>query len=359
MRDPPVGLVWHLPLAGTVRSGRGPNTSREPSEALNGMLEAGTTCLVTGGAGFIGSHVVDRLVQLGCQVRVVDNLSTGNMENLSDSAHAVEFVGADICDDAVCRSVVRDVEIIFHLAALPSVARSMEDPWATHESNVNATMELLLAAREGGVRRIVFSSSSSVYGDTPTLPKVESTEPLPRSPYAVSKLAAEQYVCAFARAGIIEGVALRYFNIFGPRQDPNSAYAAVIAAFVHAGLLNTSVEIFGDGGQTRDFTYVENAVQANLLAATGPADTVSGEVVNVGAGARTSLLQLLSMIRDACETDIPAKHGRPRPGDVRDSLASLERAKAVLGYEPSVSLKEGLERTVAWMRDRLPTVLGR
>jgi UDP-glucose 4-epimerase len=200
----------------------------------------------------------------------------------------------------------------------------------------------------------VFSSSSSVYGDTPTLPKIESVEPLPRSPYAVSKLTGEQYVCAFARAQMLEGVALRYFNIFGPRQDPNSAYAAVIAAFVQAGLVNTSVEIFGDGGQTRDFTYVENAVQANLLAASGPVEQVSGQVVNVGAGARTSLLQLLSMIRDACQADIPARHAPPRPGDVRDSLASLDRVREVLGYEPTVSLKDGLEKTVAWMRDHLP-----
>jgi UDP-glucose 4-epimerase len=276
------------------------------------------------------------------------------MENLGESTRAIEFIGADLRDESVCQAAVRDIEVIFHLAALPSVARSMEDPWGTHETNVNGTMHLLLAAREHGVRRIVFSSSSSVYGDTPTLPKIESVEPLPRSPYAVSKLTGEQYVCAFARAQMLEGVALRYFNIFGPRQDPNSAYAAVIAAFVQAGLVNTSVEIFGDGGQTRDFTYVENAVQANLLAASGPVEQVSGQVVNVGAGARTSLLQLLSMIRDACQADIPARHAAPRPGDVRDSLASLDRVREVLGYEPTVSLKDGLEKTVAWMRDHLP-----
>jgi UDP-glucose 4-epimerase len=318
------------------------------------MLSAGTNCLVTGGAGFIGSHLVDKLVEMGCRVRVLDNLSTGNMENLGESTRAIEFIGADLRDESVCQAAVRDMEVIFHLAALPSVARSMEDPWGTHETNVNGTMHLLLAAREHGVRRIVFSSSSSVYGDTPTLPKIESVEPLPRSPYAVSKLTGEQYVCAFARAQMLEGVALRYFNIFGPRQDPNSAYAAVIAAFVQAGLVNTSVEIFGDGGQTRDFTYVENAVQANLLAASGPVEQVSGQVVNVGAGARTSLLQLLSMIRDACQADIPARHAAPRPGDVRDSLASLDRVREVLGYEPTVSLKDGLEKTVAWMRDHLP-----
>ena len=318
------------------------------------MLSAGTNCLVTGGAGFIGSHLVDKLVEMGCRVRVLDNLSTGNMENLGESTRAIEFIGADLRDESVCQAAVRDIEVIFHLAALPSVARSMEDPWGTHETNVNGTMHLLLAAREHGVRRIVFSSSSSVYGDTPTLPKIETVEPLPRSPYAVSKLTGEQYVCAFARAQMLEGVALRYFNIFGPRQDPNSAYAAVIAAFVQAGLVNTSVEIFGDGGQTRDFTYVENAVQANLLAASGPVEQVSGQVVNVGAGARTSLLQLLSMIRDACQADIPARHAAPRPGDVRDSLASLDRVREVLGYEPTVSLKDGLEKTVAWMRDHLP-----
>jgi UDP-glucose 4-epimerase len=238
--------------------------------------------------------------------------------------------------------------VIFHLAALPSVARSVADPWASHDHNVNATLRLLLAAREAGVRRIVFSSSSSVYGNTPVLPKVETMEPLPRSPYAAAKLSAEQYVLAMARGGMIEGVALRYFNVFGPRQSPHSAYAAVIPAFLQAALVGRPAPLHGDGGQTRDFTYVENVVNANLLAARQPADRVSGWPCNVGAGDRTSLLQLLRLVEEVSGRAIGVETLPERPGDVRDSLAGLDRAREVLGYEPTVSLREGLARTWAW-----------
>src|SRR5438093_6397701 len=247
-------------------------------------------CLVTGGAGFIGSHLAERLVALGHEVRVVDNLSTGNEANLADIAGDIEFLRGDLCDIDVCRRAVAGMDVVFHVAALPSVPRSLKDPWASHAANVNATVRLLEACVEAKVARIVYSSSSSVYGDTPVLPKTEAVEPLPRSPYAASKLAGEQYVLAFARAGLIEGVALRYFNVFGPRQSPHAAYSAVIPAFLLAALEQGEVTLFGDGTQTRDFIYVDDVVDANVLAATAPKDTVNGWVVNVGAGTRTALV---------------------------------------------------------------------
>ena len=309
-----------------------------------------STCLVTGGAGFIGSHVAHRLVDDGLVVRVVDNLSTGDIRNLAHLEGKVEFLHGDLTSPETCRQAVEGVEVVYHLAALPSVPRSMEDPWGSYHHNVTATMQLLLAAREAGVRRVVYSSSSSVYGDTPVLPKAEPVEPLPRSPYAAAKLAGEQFVLAFARAGMLEGVALRYFNVFGPRQSPTSAYAAVIPAFLAAARDGRPATVHGDGGQTRDFTYVENVVAANLLAAASPA--ANGIVCNLGAGGRTSLLQLLDLVREVTGRDVKANHVPPRAGDVRDSLASLERAKQAIGYEPRVSLREGLERTWAWFEGR-------
>src|SRR5438128_6439563 len=252
------------------------------------MLGSGTSnCLVTGGAGFIGSHLAERLVALGHEVRVVDNLSTGNEANLADIADDIEFLRGDLCEVDVCRRAVAGMDVVFHVAALPSVPRSLKDPWASHAANVNATVRLLEACVEARVGRIVYSSSSSVYGDTPVLPKTEAVEPLPRSPYAASKLAGEQYVLAFARAGLIEGVALRYFNVFGPRQSPHSAYAAVIPAVLLAVLEQGEAKLFGDGKQTRDFTYVDIVVDANVLAATVPGELVYGAVTNVGAGVRT------------------------------------------------------------------------
>ncbi|NNG16099.1 MAG: NAD-dependent epimerase/dehydratase family protein, partial [Gemmatimonadales bacterium] len=240
-------------------------------------------CTVTGGAGFVGSHVAERLSGLGHPTIVVDNLSTGNLRNLGQFRDQLTFIRGDLTDPAVCRQAVEGVDVVFHLAALPSIPRSMSDPWASHEHNVNATVQLLLACRDAGVRRFVYSSSSSVYGDTPTLPKVESMELQPRSPYAAAKLAGEQYALAFARAGILEAVALRYFNVFGPRQDPRSAYAAVIPAFLSALLEGHPASVYGDGYQTRDFTYVDNVVDANLLAATASAGHVNGQAVNIGA----------------------------------------------------------------------------
>jgi UDP-glucose 4-epimerase len=308
--------------------------------------------LVTGGAGFIGSHLAARLVALGHQVRVVDNLSTGDEANLTGLEGKFEFLLGDLCEPEVCRRAVAGVDVVYHVAALPSVPRSLKDPWASHAANVNATMRLLQASVDAKVARIVYSSSSSVYGDTPVLPKTEAVEPLPRSPYAASKLAGEQYVLAFARTGVIEGVALRYFNVFGPRQSPDSAYAAVIPKFFQAALEGRAAVLYGDGRQTRDFTFVDNVVDANILAASAPGPKANGWVVNVGAGARTALLGLIGMVSAVTGRPLGHVHQPPRSGDVRDSLASLERAERVLGYRPRVSLEEGLQRTWAWFADR-------
>jgi UDP-glucose 4-epimerase len=318
------------------------------------LSERASRCLVTGGAGFIGSHVAERLVALGHDVRIVDNLSTGDEANLAGLDGAIEFLHGDLCDADVCRRAVADIEVVFHLAALPSVPRSLKDPWASHAANANATMRLLEACRAAQVRRVVYSSSSSIYGDAAVLPRTESAEPLPRSPYAAAKLAGEQYVLAFARAGLIEGVALRYFNVFGPRQSPRSAYAAVIPSFLLAALERRAATLFGDGTQTRDFTYVDNVVDATVLAATRPGETVSGSVVNVGAGARTSLLDLIELVGKITGRRLAYQRVPAREGEVRDSLASVERAERLLGYRPRVSLAEGIRRTWVWFERRPP-----
>lgn len=314
------------------------------------MVDPSRSYLVTGGAGFIGSHVARRLVTEGGTVRVVDNLSTGFHDNLADIDTAIEFVEGDLRDPEVCRRVTSGVDTVFHLAALPSVPRSMADPWASFDHNVTATARLLIACRDHGVRRMVYSSSSSIYGDTPVLPKVETSEPLPRSPYAAAKLSAEQHVLAFARAQLVEGIALRYFNVFGPWQRPGSAYSAVIPEFLNAALAGEPVRVHGDGTQTRDFTYIDNVVQANLLAATLPAERVSGWSVNVGAGERTSVLQLIELMEEVTKRPISVVHQDSRPGDVRDSLASLERATELLGYTVEIPLKEGLRQTWPWIQ---------
>lgn len=307
--------------------------------------------LVTGGAGFIGCNLVRHLLEAGHTVRVVDNLSTGFARNLAEVAGDIEFIEGDLRNPSVCAQSVAGIEVIFHVAALPSVPRSLVDPIGCHENNVTATVNLLQAARGAGVRRIVYSASSSAYGDTPTLPKVESMEPLPRSPYAAAKLAGELYTLSYARAGLIEGVALRYFNVFGPRQDPNGPYAAVVPALFSAAVRGVPMGIYGDGLQTRDFTFVDNVILANMLAATQPAERASGWMVNVGAGVRTTLLDLVRMVGEATGRTIPVVHRPPRAGDVRDSLASLDRARAVLGYEPPVSLPEGIARLWSYLRE--------
>ncbi len=304
--------------------------------------------LLTGGAGFIGSHLTRRLLDMGWEVRVVDNLSTGFIRNLSDVLDHIEFRQEDLRDPSVSERAADGVEVIFHLAAMSSVPRSMVDPLGTHDSNVNATFYLLDAARRHGVRRFVYSASSSAYGETPTLPKTEDAEPLPKSPYAAAKLAGEVYTLAYARAGLVEGVALRYFNVFGPRQDPNGPYAAVIPLVMRAATSGAPMPIYGDGLQTRDFTYIDNVVSANMLAATGAAAQVSGWCVNVGAGEQTTLLQLVRLVEEVSGRPIRVEHRAERAGDIRDSLASLERARAVLGYEPTVSLRDGVQRLWQW-----------
>lgn len=313
--------------------------------------------LVTGGAGFIGSHLVRRLVADGYQVRVVDNLSTGFRHNLDEVAAEIEFVLGDICDPEVCRNVMTGVETVFHVAALPSVPRSLKDPIGTHNANVNATLHLLEAARNAATRRFIYSSSSSAYGDTPLLPKLETMEPRPRSPYAAAKLSGELYTLAYARAGLVEGVALRYFNVFGPRQDPNGPYAAVMPLIFRAVLTGAPLTVFGDGRQTRDFTYVDNVVEANILAATGESGRVSTHVVNIGAGNRISLLDLIGVAEEVTGHRIAVNHLPERAGDVRDSQAGLERAREVLDYEPKVSVRDGLARLWAWYSENPEAVV--
>ena len=313
--------------------------------------------LVTGGAGFIGSHLTRRLLDDGFAVRVVDNLSTGFRHNLEELSGRIDFIEGDICEPDVCAEAAADVEVIFHVAALPSVPRSMADPLGTHDANVNGTLHLLEAARRAGVRRFVYSSSSSAYGDTPALPKVESMEPLPRSPYAAAKLSGELYALAYARAGLLEAVALRYFNVFGPRQDPNGPYAAIVPLLFRAVLTETPVTIYGDGLQTRDFTYVENVIDANVLGASQPAGRASGHVVNVGTGSRITLLDLVSLAEEVSGRSIKVRHLPARAGDVRDSQAGLDRARSVLGYEPRVSLREGMERLWLWCSANPSTVI--
>jgi UDP-glucose 4-epimerase len=314
------------------------------------MANRGYRALVTGGAGFIGSHIAHRLLATGHPVRVVDNLSTGSRENVQAIGSGLEFLEGDLRDPEVCSTAVRDVDVVFHVAALPSVPRSLRDPIGCHESNVTATLNVLEAARGAGVRRVVYSSSSSVYGDTPQLPKTEPVELLPKSPYAAAKLAGEHYVLAYARAGLVEGVALRYFNVFGPRQDPNGPYAAVIPLFMRAALTGSTAPLYGDGKQTRDFTYIDNVVHANLLAAEKRDAQVSGSVVNCGAGERRTLLELVELIEQVTGRRVEVERHPTREGDVRDSQADLTRAKTVLGYAPEISLTEGLQRTWAWMQ---------
>ncbi|HZV00382.1 MAG TPA: SDR family oxidoreductase [Planctomycetota bacterium] len=309
--------------------------------------------LVTGGAGFIGSHLVATLVEEGHRVRVLDSFETGKRENVAPWRADIELVEGDIRDLATCKKACAGVDIVFHQAALPSVPRSVAEPLKSFEITLGGTNTLLVAAREAGVRRVVQASSSSVYGDQPTLPKHEGMPPAPRSPYAAHKLGAEQLGVAFAASMGIEVVALRYFNVFGPRQDPTSQYAAVVPKFIVSCLQGERPTIYGDGEQSRDFTYVANVVDANLRAAHAPAK-VSGCVYNVACGERVTVNELFHMIRGATGAmAIEPIYVATRAGDVKHSLAAIDAARQDLGYEPRVSLRDGLEKTVAAYRDRL------
>lgn len=303
--------------------------------------------LVTGAAGFIGSHIVETLIARGDQVRGLDNFATGHRHNFDGFAHDFEFIEGDIRNADVCAKACDGVDFVLHQAALGSVPRSIEDPLTSHEVNTTGTLNMLIAARDAGAKGFVFAASSSAYGDTPTLPKHEDMPPRPMSPYAVNKATCEQYCKVFADLYGLNTVALRYFNIFGPRQDPNGPYAAVIPRFIQILQSGETPTIHGDGGQTRDFTYVANAVSANLLACEN-AERARGQVMNVACGERISLNDLYDIIADRMGIDRRPNYGPPRAGDVRDSLADITRARTLLGYEPKVTYQEGLQHTVDW-----------
>lgn len=305
--------------------------------------------LVTGVAGFVGRSIAQALLKRGEQVRGVDNFITGKRENLA-GLERMEFLEGDLTDPATCARACRGVEVVFHEAALASVPRSVADPLATHRNCVDATLHVLMAAREAKVRRVVYAGSSSAYGDTPTLPKHEEMTPNPISPYAVAKLAGEHYMQSFARVYGLETVVLRYFNVFGPYQDPGSPYSGVLAVFCKKMLADEQPTIHGDGEQSRDFTYIDNVVEANLLAATAPAEKVSGQVMNTATGARITLNQTFELLCELTGYRGKPAYGPERAGDIRHSLADIGRARKLLGYDPKVDFREGLRRTVDWYR---------
>ncbi|MFB0525071.1 MAG: SDR family oxidoreductase [Phycisphaerae bacterium] len=307
--------------------------------------------LVTGGAGFIGSNICRKLVSDGCFVRVVDNLLTGKKNNLADIMDKIEFIEADMGEAEVAHSAMKDIDVVLHQGALPSVPRSVDDPAAAHKHNVDATFTLLLAARDAGIKRFVYASSSSAYGDTPTLPKVETMSPAPLSPYAVGKLAGEYYCSVFYEVFGLETISLRYFNVFGPYQDPTSQYAAAIPAFVTAILKDKPPTVYGDGEQSRDFTYVDNVVEANLLAAR--AKQTKGEVLNIACGEAVTVNEIIDMINDLLGKNIKPIYTDPRPGDVKHSLAGITAAEKLLGFKPTVPFHKGLQKAIDWYRENL------
>jgi nucleoside-diphosphate-sugar epimerase len=309
--------------------------------------------LVTGGAGFIGSHLAEELVRRGERVRVVDSLITGKRHNLAHLPQ-VEFLEGDLADLDVARRAVEGVDYVLHQAAIPSVPRSVQDPITSNRANIDASLNVLVAARDAGVRRLVYAGSSSAYGNQPTLPKVETMPTAPLSPYALQKLVAEQYCQMFTQLYGLETVTIRYFNVFGPRQDPSSPYSGVISLFIRYLVEGRQPTIYGDGGQTRDFTYVANVVDGVLRACQAPA--ASGEVINVATGGRISLNQLFDVVKKLTGAKVEPLYAETRAGDVRDSQADIGKAKRLLGYEPIVSLEQGLEKTVEWFRAAQMTV---
>ena len=307
--------------------------------------------LVTGGAGFIGSNICKKLVSQGCFIRIIDNLLTGRRSNMQDFIDKIEFIEADMGDENIARSAMKDIDVVLHLGALPSVPRSVEDPAETHRHCVDATFTLLLAARDAGIKRFVFASSSSVYGDTPTMPKVETMLPMPLSPYAAGKLVGEYYCSVFYKVFGLETISLRYFNVFGPHQDPTSQYAAAIPAFVIAILKDQPPTVFGDGLQSRDFTYIDNVVDANLLAAR--AEHTAGEVINIACGQSVTVNDTIEAINAAACKNIKPIYTDPRPGDVKHSLADISAAEKLIGFKPVVPFKQGLQLAINWYRDNL------
>jgi len=314
------------------------------------------SCLVTGGGGFIGSNLVRGLLKRGCRVRVLDNFSTGFRENLAEVLADVELTEGDIRDPAACQAVCKGAEVVFHHAAIPSVPASMENPRASFESNVVGTFNMLMAARDNGIRRFVLAASSSAYGASEELPKRETMPVIPASPYAADKAAGELLAAMFHRAFGLETVSLRYFNVFGPRQDPSNQYAGVIAAFASRMLCGSPPVIYGDGIQSRDFVFVENVVHANLLAA--DAKALHGEVVNIGCGKSVDLNRMVAVFNEALGTALAPVYAAPRAGDVKHSLADISAARQLLGYEPRVHFAEGLRQTIDWYRWAMETGYG-
>jgi UDP-glucose 4-epimerase len=313
--------------------------------------------LVTGGAGFIGSHIVQKIVTMGERVRVFDNFSSGKRENLHGLENKIEVIFGDLLDEGVVRKAMDGVEVVFHQAALRSVPFSVENPAAVNRVNVEGTVNILIAARDARVRRVVYASSSSVYGDSLELPKSEQSLPRPISPYAVSKLAGEYYCRVFSQLYGLETVSLRYFNVYGPRQDPTSQYAAVIPRFIHWSLRGEPLEVHGDGLQSRDFTYIDNVVTANMLAA--QCSDGIGEAFNVGQGSAHNLLDLANLLQDIFGMELRLLHTSSRPGDVRHTLADISKAKRCLGYKPHISFEEGIVRTARYFTDERTQTLKR
>jgi nucleoside-diphosphate-sugar epimerase len=333
-------------------SGRGQNSTVFVPHLLQTAIKKvmPRTVLITGGAGFIGSSLAAALVSRGDTVRVLDNFSSGRKDNLRDVR--VDLINGDILDADTLKAAAAGVEVIFHEAALPSVPRSMAAPLPSHEANATGTLRVLEAARAAGVRRVVYAGSSSAYGDTPVLPKVETMVPNPLSPYAVGKLTGELYCRMYARTFGLETVVLRYFNVFGPRQDPQSQYAAVIPRFITAALTGAEPVIFGDGTQSRDFCFIDNVVEANIRAAEAPADAASGRVFNVACGAAIDLNAVVKMVGELTGRPLRPRYEAARAGDVKHSLADIREAETRLGYRPQVDFAEGLRRTVAWLQAR-------